>query len=461
MQGWAGLGLLLPRCASDDEDDGNGERVSSGVDAAGESPSCPSAAARRRGSPADGIGVPPLPSQQTGELRGAPAAVALDASAAVDQPPSSPAAIASLAANSGAHAGVVARMLRAPQSFIGCTVRREFHGVLYTGTVTDTFCSTGHQLWHVVYDDGDQEDYNKHQMHAFMQLEDGSTLAAPLGHPQQAQAQQFKGVRFDQFSGLYRMEVNCGRGPHITNETLPSAMAAACAYDEVIRSRGFVVMNFPRPGSGELQAVRGETMVRTLARALQGGDARTRAAAVQPTESAAVSAHAAAAAGPMPPPPPSTAPQARRKRARADGAAAAADHAAAAVALPAAAGGAPAARSSAERVTDHAAAAPAQRASGGAADDVSHADEVARVQALLHSITPPLSQLDAALAAVPGSGLTLALLASGGSLETEAQQAWLKEVTEKLHIATLRDTLAFMRALVDASNAGRLGGANT
>ena len=105
------------------------------------------------------------------------------------------------------------------------------------------------------------------------------------------------------------------------------------------------------------------------------------------------------------------------------------------------------------------AAAPAQPAAGGAADDASRA-EVARVQALLRSITPPLSQLDAALAAVPGSGVTPALLASGGSLETEAQQAWLKEVTEKLHIATLRDTLALMRALVDASNAGRLSGAN-
>jgi hypothetical protein len=58
------------------------------------------------------------------------------------------------------------------------------------------------------------------------------------------------------------------------------------------------------------------------------------------------------------------------------------------------------------------------------------------------------AQIDAVLAAVSGSGLTLAQLAGGGSMTSEQlRDVWLKEVTTKLHISTLSDTLALILAL--------------
>jgi hypothetical protein len=418
MQGWTAPcgSLQLPRCESDDDDDdGDGERLSIVRDVGGSA----GARARHSGGNPGGAGAPPLLTEQSGELRSAHA----NASAAVEQLPSL-AANPSLAASGGARRHAAVRTLRSPESFIGCTVCRAFDGVPYTGTVVEAFRSGGQQLWHVVYTDGDEEGYNQHQLLSYLQPE--GAPAVPLS--QQEQEPQYKGVKLEPVTGLYRMEVHCGRGPHITTPfSFPTAEAAACAFDKVIRERGFTVVNFPRPGSDEVQAVPGESMACTLkrARALQGGDVPTGQAAAAPA---------------VAPPPPSAAPRARRKRVRVHGAAAAPggavaaangreltrmtsdaaapggaggvaapaaggsaavdgdDHAAAecrvanpaggSVARPAAAdGGAPVVPSSRECLT---VAGPPQPAAPAAGAPQS---EVARVQAFLRSISPPLSQV--------------------------------------------------------------------
>ena len=57
------------------------------------------------------------------------------------------------------------------------------------------------------------------------------------------------------------------------------------------------------------------------------------------------------------------------------------------------------------------------------------------------------AQLNKALSAVRNSGLTLAQLAGVASMNSELRDSWLKEVTAGLHIVTLGDKLAFIRAL--------------
>ena len=60
---------------------------------------------------------------------------------------------------------------------------------------------------------------------------------------------------------------------------------------------------------------------------------------------------------------------------------------------------------------------------------------------------------------MPGSGLTLSQLSGVTSMAAELRDAWLKELTTGLHICTLSDKLAFIRAL-DTLKGGAGGAAN-
>jgi hypothetical protein len=77
---------------------------------------------------------------------------------------------------------------------------------------------------------------------------------------------KFKGVSVDmKKAGAWRMDI--GSIPRITIHGLPDAETAARKYDDIMRGRGCKLLNFPRPGSDEVQAVAGKAAWETLARA--------------------------------------------------------------------------------------------------------------------------------------------------------------------------------------------------
>jgi len=73
----------------------------------------------------------------------------------------------------------------------------------------------------------------------------------------------FKGVRFDR--GRFRAQVTVG-GKLIHLEVWDTAEEAARAYDDAVRKAGGRVVNFPRAGTLEVQAVKGEEERITLLR---------------------------------------------------------------------------------------------------------------------------------------------------------------------------------------------------
>jgi hypothetical protein len=100
-----------------------------------------------------------------------------------------------------------------------------------------------------------------------------------------ATGQRFKGVQMD---GLGRWQARVWRaGKHHRLGTFASAVEAAHVYDQAMRASGVLVVNFPREGTAELQAVAGVMNTVTLAAVAQ----QLRSGTPQPDE------HAAEAAG--------------------------------------------------------------------------------------------------------------------------------------------------------------------
>lgn len=75
----------------------------------------------------------------------------------------------------------------------------------------------------------------------------------------------YKGVSGE--TGKFIARLCISRDHKIQLGKFVSAAGAACAYDAAVRQRGGVVVNFPRPGTDELQAVKGEPDAVTLRRA--------------------------------------------------------------------------------------------------------------------------------------------------------------------------------------------------
>ena len=199
----------------------------------------------------------------------------------------------------------------------------------------------------------------------------------------------YRGVYRESNASTYRYDFRCG-DMHRSRCGFADADSAARAYDEQMRQLGRRVVNFPRPGTREVQAVKGVSDAQTLARLGE-----------QLSSSEEMGGEEA------PPPPP-------RKRA-ARGVAAAAVQ--------------PAARKRPREASP-----PAPPAFCDAADF------------LRSGIAPPLHGLDAALAALPASGIELRHLVSAAAASPALQLIMLDIVTDALHLHA-GDRLALIAAL--------------
>ncbi len=73
--------------------------------------------------------------------------------------------------------------------------------------------------------------------------------------------------------------------------------------------------------------------------------------------------------------------------------------------------------------------------------------DAAAVAAFLRSIRPPLTSLDATLAALPRSGIGMAHLAAVTRAGPSLQKLMIKEAAKQLRITAGGDRIAFMAAL--------------
>jgi hypothetical protein len=396
----------------------------------------------------------------------------------------------------------------APEALLGRQVLREFEQGPFLGTITAArvFDDGFPTQWHLSYDDGDAEDLDWRQLCAYGLLPDMRVADAdPAPPPQEAPLQQrgasasqlagggaagaaravgvagrYKGVSRESKGEAWLCNIYMPARRHINNGLVhigrfADEKVAALTYDAVAREHGLPV-NFPRPG--EVQAVRGnghaaaapgERRERSCPHGIAASDTqsplalpaaskRTRERAseaptrvaksprVQPAPAGAAAtlrsassvehgdAHGAAA-------PAAAAPVAAAEN---DGAAMqpeeepAGDDVTAAAAPPPAAPAVPE-PSPAVHAPPPAAPAPAPPA---AAEN----SKLAAIAAFLRGIQPPLEQLDAALAALPGSGVTMARLAS---FAASSERAMLVDsAAASLRLELPFDRLAVLHALL-------------
>ncbi len=459
----------------------------------------------------------------------------------------------------------------APEALVGRRVLREFEEGRFEGSVASARDSAGYgTLWRVTYDDGDDEELNWHELcttllpdtraaaggdaactasgSASRQLRTSTTaVAAPVAPA----AREYKGVSRESpthrwncvlYVPLSQRDAEAPKHGLVHLGRFDDVLEAARAYDAAARRHGILAVNFPRPGTREVQAVRGHGQKPALffqgqqqqttaqqrtaqqylgvtlrrggsfearLRDFYGGMHRTAEAAAHAVDEElrrrnqlhklnfpATAAERAAKARGRPAEaqatpaarvlkrahePESAAPTRAAKKPRtqpaAAGAAAAArggpglasavapaasDHdmkaaateepeeefaaedRAAAVPLPVApaavkqpASALPMAAPTAAPVLAPPAAAPAPPAAMN--------DNLAAVAAFLRGIHPPLVQLDAALAALPGSGMSMAHLACFGVSERESL---LNDAADVLRIRAPLDRMVFKAALL-------------
>jgi hypothetical protein len=244
----------------------------------------------------------------------------------------------------------------------------------------------------------------------------------PRGKPTQAQAQAQAPRRF---KGVY-----ASRGRWVAHATVPglgtqrlgtfgSAEEAARAYDDSARARGKLEVNFPRPRSREV-------------RAAPGAPLRAAAAPPPPARRKRPRQHAGA-------------PAAKKPRVAAPLAAAAAAHAAAGAAA-------------------HAPSAQQQQQQQQHGSDGHHGhnavllppQELADVVTFLRAISPPLSCLDGALAALPRSRVSMPRLAALAAARVPAEERAeaVRAAAAELDVTRPGDLLSFMLALPTLARGG-------
>jgi hypothetical protein len=217
---------------------------------------------------------------------------------------------------------------------------------------------------------------------------------------------------------------------------------AARAYDAAVRRHGLLLVNFPRPGTAELQAHPGYSHKATAATqpcarvakapthlpaagGARGGGTNQRHTSADPSHAAPRRA-------------------AQRKRPRS-----------------------PSPEEEEEEEEEEVAEAPAAPPRAAPVDD---AAAVAAVASFLRAMTPPLSCLNASLAALPGSGMSMAHLeaiaahATSVGAPTPLLQLLLDDTVAALHISAPGERMAFMTALMRLAQrgdgAGGAGGAD-
>jgi hypothetical protein len=182
-----------------------------------------------------------------------------------------------------------AAWLAPPGSLIGRRVLREFEAGSFVGVILSTrFTRAYGQLWHVRYDDGDVEDLAWTELQDALRPADARELresagagrsaavvasaahaaAVPTGSGAAADGQLpaaercYKGVS-SWVSRIYPFERHYRAALWVDGvNTLPgnfcTAVEAARAYDDAARVHGRLVVNFPRAGTEEVQAVPGQ-----------------------------------------------------------------------------------------------------------------------------------------------------------------------------------------------------------
>ena len=254
----------------------------------------------------------------------------------------------------------------------------------------------------------------------------GAPRKEPPTSAKQLQAQQpwYRGVyqskgkwsaQLDMRNGSFKLQVSCG--------AFASREEAARAYDDAACARGVLSVNFPRPGTDEVKAVKHAAFVMRAEKPAGGGSRPAPVAAAeaagQDDSSSRDDDDSSEDEEDEPPPPPPPLPPRKRpcavgdeatkvmppaKAQRAAVGAGSAD-AAGAGALALAAQPAPGAMSSLGVSGGGALVAPPV-VNGGADAAASIAD----VASFLRAIWPPLSDLDAIVAALPRSGVSMAHL---------------------------------------------------
>ncbi len=468
----------------------------------------------------------------------------------------------------------------APEALVGRRVLRVLEEGRFEGTITSARAGLGYgMLWRVTYDDGDDEDLVWHELRTLLlpdtraaaggdaatahaasacasrQLR--STTTAVAAHAAPA-ARQYKGVYPAQYTtdrwqcALYvpsKRDAAKGKRGLVHLGRFDDVLEAARAYDDAARRHGILAVNFPRPGTREVQAVAGRRMPARLfeqrpklaapqrtaqqylgvavrssrfearLREFHGGMHDTAEAAARTVDEelrrrnqlhklnfpATAAERAAKARGQPAAPQAAPAPRQRKRTLEPESAAAPTRAAKTPRAQPAMAGAAAAARSgpglatavapaasdddmdaaameepeeeevaakgsgaatllpiapaaakepaaalptaaptAAPMLAPPAAALPAPAPPAAAADS-----KLAAVAAFLRGIQPPLEQLDAALAALPGSGVTMARLAS---FAASGQRAMLVDrAAESLCLQLPFDRLAVLQALLALS----------
>lgn len=339
-----------------------------------------------------------------------------------------------------------------PTWLIGVHVLREFTTGLFGGVVVSTRVTRDYgRLWHVRYEDGDEEDLNWEELRPAIAGAEasgdagagagaGAGTAAPaaglgtsLGSDQQQGSEKAEGAEPSSweehnFMGVWRASSRphglgfragifdgVAGGSGLRNlGSYARAEDAARSYDDAARALGRLEVNFPRPGSDEVQAGR-------------GGTKRTR-------ESAS----------------PTTRPSPHLKR----------------LGAPARSSDGGVQRTAAANSADHAelmaadaaaaapSAAPAAVDPGGGdmpAPEADDAEALALVATFLRGLRPPLSCLPACLAALPGSGASMAHLvhiAQRVEMPSANRQMLLDACCNALGITKAFDRVAFGGAVM-------------
>jgi hypothetical protein len=174
-----------------------------------------------------------------------------------------------------------------PDALVGRRVLRQFDSGVFVGVVVGTRSTRAYgQLWHVCYGDGDEEDLNAKQRQGALLPADAGALpdaagaggsdaacvspmgttaalltvgAAAVDSKPPAPERHYKGVSSSvsktyPFERSYVAELKIDGGSRSLG-SFCTAVEAARAYDAAARARGRLVVNFPRTGSDEKQAV--------------------------------------------------------------------------------------------------------------------------------------------------------------------------------------------------------------
>jgi hypothetical protein len=154
------------------------------------------------------------------------------------------------------------------ETYVGRRVRKQFDQGWFAGVVASTCLLSGsaERVWRIHYTDGDTEDMRWPELRAALveapaQGAQGAPQPSPGGAaaggmpPQQP---RYKGVYWLQRFGKWSVQwYNPARNAaqNFGQFAADQAVAAAYAYDAVVRAHGGTAVNFPRRGSGETQAV--------------------------------------------------------------------------------------------------------------------------------------------------------------------------------------------------------------